>query len=385
MQLSIIIVSYNVRALLAQCITSIEQAGKNLQYEIIVVDNNSQDDTADYFSSEKNKITFIWNKENLGFAKANNLGLSIAEGDYILFLNPDTIITVVSLHQSLLHIGSTTLCGAVGVQMIDGAGNYLPESKRNIPTVLSSLFYFSRLSKLFNKSSFFNAYHAGDLQSNLRHSLPILSGAFMMVNAAIAREVGGFDSRYFMYAEDVDLSMSIEKLGYKNWYLGDVKILHYKGESSRVKNLAYYKGFFGAMKLFIKKYNNKFLAAIKCFFINAVYVLQILKSKLISGKKSNSNTLPYSSAMAYCTEQERVALESWNKKERFAKKIIFAKVGAEILQDTDVLIYSSSVTSYSDIVKAIANSSNKRANYILNKNTLIGSNGKDAVAEIFEL
>lgn len=385
MQLSIIIVSYNVRVLLAQCLASIEDAGKNLHYEIIVIDNDSKDDTADYFSSQEGKATFIWNKENLGFAKANNLGLSIAKGDYILFLNPDTVVSNDSLEKTLAHIAQTPNCGAVGVYMTDGAGNYLPESKRLIPGVLSSFFYFSGISKIRSKSSFFNGYHAGNIDKDKRNKVPILSGAFMMANAEIVEKVTGFDPRYFMYAEDIDLSMSIEKLGYKNWYLGDIKILHYKGESSRVKNLAYYKVFFGAMKLFTKKYNDKFLATIKCFFINTVYVFQILKNKLVTSKKSNSNTLPYSSAMAYCSAQERATLDLWNKKEGFAKKITFAEEGAEILQETDVFIYSSSVTSFSDIIKAIANSSNKRANYILNKNTLIGSNGKEAVAEIFEL
>ena len=385
MQLSIIIVSYNVRALLAQCIASIEEAGKKIQYEIIVVDNNSKDDTAEYFSTEKSKTTFIWNKENLGFAKANNLGLSAAKGDHILFLNPDTIISNESLEKTLEHIAQTPNCGAVGVYMTDSAGNYLPESKRFVPSVLSSFFYFSGISKLSSESGFLNSYHAGNIDKHKRSEVPILSGAFMMIKATIVSEIAGFDPRYFMYAEDVDFSMSIEKLGYKNWYLGDIKILHYKGESSKVKNLAYYKAFFGAMKLFTKKYNNKFSAAIKCFFINIVYLMQRWKSTLMASDKITSSVLPYTLAIAHCTAQERVTLELWNKKIGFAKKILFAEEVAEVLLEIDVVVYSSSITSYSDIIKAIANARHKRAHYILSNDTLIGSNGKDAIAEIFEL
>lgn len=385
MQLSIIIVSYNVRAILAQCLASIKEAGHNLEYEVIVVDNLSLDGTANYFSGGMDKATFIWNKENLGFAKANNLGLSKAKGDYILFLNPDTIVTKDSLEKTIMHIAQTPKCGAVGVYMTDGTGNYLPESKRQVPSTLSSFFYLSGIAKLNKKSRLLNGYHASNIDKYERSEVPILSGAFMMAETKVLKDIGGFDPRYFMYAEDVDLSMSIEKLGYKNWYLGDIKILHYKGESSRTKNFAHYKSFFGAMKIFTQKHNNKFSAAIKCSLINMAYILYLLKSKLNASKHSHSNKLPYSSAIAHCTAQEKVTLELWNSKVGFAKEIIFSEDVSNIHPDADVLLYSSSLLCYSNLVNSIANSNKKLPTYILNNNKLIGSNGKDVAAEVFEL
>ena len=387
MQLSIIIVSYNVRALLAQCIASIEAAGKGLEYEIIVVDNNSKDDSFPYFTKKETGVKFIWNKENLGFAKANNLGLLVARGDYILFLNPDTVLTQDSLRQCLDHLTTTPNCGALGVHMIDGVGNYLSESKRFVPGLLASVFYFSGISKLVKNSKFFNAYHAGNIDKNQRSEVPILSGAFMMASVGIMKEAGGFDPRYFMYAEDVDLSMSIEKLGYKNWYLVDVKIVHYKGESSIIKDDTYYQRFFSAMKIFVKKYNGKIAAFLKSLLIDMTHLIFKVKNQL-AVKSSEADVFKvHHNVAVFCSSEERELIRLLNQKYGFAKNIIFIEGAATIPGETTAVIYSTTSVSFTNIIDKISNSHSDIASYIFNDSTktLIGSNGKLAAAIVFTL
>lgn len=386
MDISIIIVSYNVCALLRQCIASVEEAGRDLAYEIIVVDNNSGDDTAQYFRDKQTPATFIWNKENLGFARANNLGVAIAKGKNILFLNPDTIITRDCLRQCIAHIEATENCGVVGVHMIDGMANYLPESKRSLPGILGSFFYFSGISKFFEHSSYFNAYHSGNIDKNSRSEVQVISGAFMMADAGLIKKVGGFDASYFMYGEDIDLSITIEELGYKNWYLGDVKILHYKGESCIKKDENYYKVFFSAMKLFAKKHNDYLSGKIKSLFIDGTEALFKLKYRISKNSKEEKH-LPYHLTSAYCTADEETTLNLFNKKYAFADKLLFYNKVPSNFIPTTVIIYSTALMNYSSIIEQIAKSDSPDSKFIFDAKagTLIGSNGKAKSAIIYKL
>lgn len=223
--------------------------------EIIVIDNHSADAAKmDELKTIDPSLQIIRNSDNLGFAKANNFGISLAKGDFILFLNPDTLVpsnVLVSCIQPLLE---NKKIGAVGVRMIDGKGEFLAESKRGYPGWWASLMKLSGLYKLNPQSNFFNSYYAPHVNEKSRGKVDVLSGAFFLSRREILDKVGGFDDRYFMYGEDIDLSIQIKKAGYENWYFGDQTIIHYKGESTE-KNEKYIQRFYGAMKLFLEKYH----------------------------------------------------------------------------------------------------------------------------------
>ncbi|WP_411768305.1 glycosyltransferase family 2 protein [Winogradskyella sp. A3E31] len=244
MKLSVIILNYNVRYFLELCLQSVEVAIADLDAEIIVVDNNSIDDSCAMVKSNFPKVRLIKNKENYGFAKGNNIGVKDAKGEYVCVLNPDTVVAEDTFTTILEFADSKTNLGIVGCQLIDGRGKYLPESKRNVPTPKVAF------EKLIGNDK---NYYANHLERESIGEVDILVGAFMMLKRSIFNEVGGFDERYFMYGEDIDLSYSIKKAGYINYYYGATTILHFKGEST-LKNKKYLKRFYGAMGLFYKKH-----------------------------------------------------------------------------------------------------------------------------------
>lgn len=261
MILSVIIVSYNVKYFLEQCLCSVEQAIVSSEWgvvskeniEVIVVDNNSTDGSIEYLQTKYPFVHFIANKENAGFAKANNLASAKAKGKYILFLNPDTIIGEDCFSKCILFMESNTDAGAIGVRMIDGNGKYLKESKRGFPTPWVSLCKMIGLTALFPSSRAFAGYYLGDLNNEYDHEVDVLSGAFMLVRKEAFSKAGGFDERFFMYAEDIDLSYSIIQAGYKNFYFSKISIIHFKGESTR-KDAKYIKQFYKAMIQFAHKH-----------------------------------------------------------------------------------------------------------------------------------
>lgn len=229
---------------------------KNIETEIIVIDNCSTDNSKEYFSGRFPEVQFVWQTENTGFAKANNYAMQMAKADHVLFLNPDTILTETVLKKCLLHFTKNPDCGACGIRMLDGTGSFLPESKRTFPGIFSSLLKLGggKRSSYYDVSSPEN--EVGETQ--------VLSGAFLMMSRSAIHVTKGFDTDFFMYGEDIDLSYRIHKCGLKNYYLGDVSIIHFKGESTKKRSQKYYNDFYGAMRLFVKKHYNKFSA----FFIN---------------------------------------------------------------------------------------------------------------------
>lgn len=254
MQISVIIVNYNVPYFLEQAIISVKKASQNLAVEIIVIDNASKDNSVEIIRNKFPEITLIANKENAGFSKANNQGFKIANGKYFLILNPDTVLQEDTLEKCFNFMESHPECGALGVKMIDGKGNFLPESKRALPTPKVSFFKAFGLSALFPKSKIFGRYHLGFLNENENHEVEILSGAFMFARKEVIEKTGGFDETFFMYGEDIDLSYRIILEGYKNYYLADTSIIHYKGESTKKGSLNYVKVFYEAMIIFAKKH-----------------------------------------------------------------------------------------------------------------------------------
>jgi len=262
MKLSVIILNYNVRYFLEACIRSVQAAITNLDAEIIMVDNNSPDDSCDMMRNTFPEIQLIANKENVGFAKANNQAVKVAKGEYVCILNPDTIVAEDTFTQLLQFADATENLGSVGCKLIDGSGTFLPESKRNIPTPMVSV-----KKILGNKNSgYYSEVHINEIGK-----VDILVGAFMLMKRDVYTVVGGFDEDYFMYGEDIDLSYKIKKAGFQNYYYGKTTVIHYKGEST-LKDKTYAKRFYGAMQLFYKKH----------FKRNLVYDLAVtLGAKLI--------------------------------------------------------------------------------------------------------
>jgi GT2 family glycosyltransferase len=242
---------------------------QNIDGEIIVVDNNSSDGSCDLFKNCFSKITFIWNKTNVGFAKANNQALQTAKGDYILFLNPDTIVPEDCLEKCIDFLKTKNNDGALGIKMLDGSGKFLKESKRSFPSPLTSFYKLAGLSKLFPHSKTFSKYHLGNLSENQNHKVDVLAGAFMMIPKQILEKTGGFDEQFFMYGEDIDLSYRIQKAGFSNYYFAESAIVHFKGESTKKGGLNYVKIFYKAMSIFVKKHYGEKQAGLYSFFLNS--------------------------------------------------------------------------------------------------------------------
>ena len=251
--LSIIIVSYNVRFFTAQCIASIYQSDDHLTKEIIVVDNASDDGSVDFIRTHFPDVILIENEKNAGFGKANNQGFKLASGKHILILNPDTIVERDTLKVCFDFLEEHKEYGAVGVKMIDGKGNFLPESRRSLPTLSGSFYKFSGVNKLFPASEVFNAYYMGDKPFDQSHDTEVLTGAFIYTRKELITRLEGFDEAYFMYGEDIDLCKRILDAGYKIRYIANTGITHFKGESTHKDTFAYIRSFYGAMKTYFNK------------------------------------------------------------------------------------------------------------------------------------
>ena len=255
MQLSVIILNYNVRYFLEHCILSVQKAIQNLDAEIIVVDNNSPDESCEMVKLLFPNVILIQNKENLGFPKGNNIGVAQAKGKYICILNPDTVVAEDTFEKILKSKfqNPDSKIGIVGCKLVDGTGNFLPESKRGIPTPWVAFGKTFGLYKMFPKVKAFQKYYAEHLNQNTSGEVDILVGAFMVMKKETYQQLGGFDERYFMYGEDIDLSYSALKLGLQNYYFAETSVIHYKGEST-VKDEKYRQRFQQGMELFYAKH-----------------------------------------------------------------------------------------------------------------------------------
>ncbi len=253
--MSVIIVNYNVRHYLSQCLHSVFRALEGLEGEVIVVDNASSDGSVDMLQERfGEQITLIANPDNPGFAKANNQAMKVARGRYVLLLNPDTLVAEDTFRKCLNYMDKQPEAGGLGVYMQDGHGQFLPESKRGMPRPWVSFYKIFGLSKLFPRSKRFGQYHLTFLDKTETHNIEILSGAYMWMRKTALDKVGLLDETYFMYGEDIDLSWRLILGGYSNVYLADTHILHYKGESTKKGSLNYVKVFYQAMIIFAKRY-----------------------------------------------------------------------------------------------------------------------------------
>ena len=273
MDLSVVIVNYNVKYFLEQCLHSVMKAIDGLDAEIFVVDNNSVDGSIRMLREKFPHVTLIENKDNKGYSKANNQAIRKAKGNYILLLNPDTIVEDDTLVKCVRFMEDHPDAGGLGVKMIDGKGKFLPESKRGLPSPSVAFFKIFGFSALFPRSRVFNKYHLGYLDKDKTHPVDVLSGAFMMLRKKVIDEAGMLDEDFFMYGEDIDLSYRITKAGYRNYYYPGTRIIHYKGESKKKSSLNYVFMFYNAMIVFAKKHFSKENARILSTLINiAIYI-----------------------------------------------------------------------------------------------------------------
>lgn len=269
MELSVIIVNYNVKHFLEQCLYSVQEAIKGIEAEVIVIDNCSIDNSLAYLKPVFPQVRFVANKENIGFSKACNQGLGISKGNYVLFLNPDTLIPEDCFEKCISFLQSHPDAGALGIKMLDGSGKFLKESKRSYPSPATSLYKLFGFSILFPHSKVFSKYHLGNLDKDHDHEVDVLAGAFMMVKKEVLDKTGSFDETFFMYGEDVDLSFRIQKAGYKNYYFAGSSIIHFKGESTRKGTLNYIRMFYRAMSIFVRKQFGGSRAGLFNFLIQA--------------------------------------------------------------------------------------------------------------------
>lgn len=249
MKLSVIIVNYNVTQLLKSCLLSLQKYIQEIDYEVIVIDNASTDNSWKDLIPEFSNVHFIASETNGGFSKANNQAVQTAKGEYILLLNPDTEFEGFYMKKLLDFADAQPSFGCLGVRMHDAEGNFLPESKRSVPDMFNS---FEKLFTNFKKNNS-KSYYRNDIEENAVAEVEVMTGAFLLAKKDIYEKIGGLDEAYFMYGEDIDLCYTFLRNGYKNFYYGKVSILHHKGEST-IKNEVYLNRFYGAMQIFIDKY-----------------------------------------------------------------------------------------------------------------------------------
>jgi GT2 family glycosyltransferase len=254
MKLSIVIVNYNVAYFLEQCLFSVAQAIEGIKAEVWVVDNASVDNSVAMVKEKFPWVNLIESKDNLGFSKGNNLAILRCTGDYILLLNPDTVVEEDTFSKCIAYMDRHPDVGGLGVKMLDGNGHFLPESKRALPTPIVSLYKIIGLTALFPRSERFAKYYLGNLSNEETHEIEILSGAYMFLRKKALDKVGLLDEAFFMYGEDIDLSYRIIKGGYKNVYYPETRIIHYKGESTKKGSINYVLIFYQAMIIFANKH-----------------------------------------------------------------------------------------------------------------------------------
>ncbi|WP_431158395.1 glycosyltransferase family 2 protein [Winogradskyella poriferorum] len=330
MKLSVVILNYNVRYFLELCLNSVQKALRDIDSEIIVVDNASNDESCAMVRAHFPEINLIENKENLGFSKGNNIGVEEVKGEYVCILNPDTVVTEDTFETLLEFYESKDKIGILGCQLIDGKGCFLPESKRNVPTPKIALKKLIGLGK---------AYYANHLEKNEIGGADIFVGAFMLLRTELYKSVGGFDEDYFMYGEDIDLSYKIKKAGFQNYYVGTQSIIHFKGEST-LKDKTYAKRFFGAMQIFYRKHFKTY------FVIDAFVWIGLRLAKILSRPSGEENQVTQSTY--FLTNRPIEDFKDYNNTQAYT----YTNVGAQIPNDTTI-VYDCEFVDFKTVITDI--------------------------------
>ena len=376
MQLSVIILNYNVRYFLEQCVLSVQEALSNIDGEIIVVDNNSSDASCQMMKTRFPNVKLIENKTNSGFPKGNNIGVAEAKGEYICILNPDTVVSEDTFEKILAFAEKQSDLGIVGCKLIDGTGNFLPESKRGIPTPWVAFTKITGLYHFFPKNKLFNQYYAQDLNENETGKVAILVGAFMVMKRDLYSDLKGFDENCFMYSDDIDLSYRALLQGKSNYYFHETSVIHYKGEST-VKDKLYMKRFQEAMNFFYKKH---FKVSV---FFSLFMKIGIVFFSFIKAFQGNSkpNSKPENYFLVSDDEKLKDKLEA-----TLNNPIIFWEK-SNIIEKSEI-IFDQKYFGFSKAIVFMEANKNKAFTYkILPKNTtfIIGSNSNRSRGEVIEI
>ncbi|WP_289045035.1 glycosyltransferase family 2 protein [uncultured Olleya sp.] len=362
MKLSVIILNYNVRHFLELCLQSVEAAITNLDAEIIVVDNNSQDNSCAMVLQKFPEVKLIQNNQNLGFSKGNNIGVQQAKGEYLCILNPDTVVPEDCFEELFDFSKIKNQLGLFACRLIDGSGGFLPESKRHIPTPKVALKKMIGLDK---------SYYVTSIKPNSTGISPILVGAFMMVKKALYQEVGGFDEDYFMYGEDIDLSYKITNSGHDNMYYGPIKVIHFKGEST-LKDANYAKRFYGAMQIFYKKHFKRNILFDSLVWLG-IKTVKILKNNAFAEIKPAVNHVLVSN------RNYKVLNAKYNNTLQIVSEVVPFKKNTQVILDANYL-------SFKTIIETLANSEkNKNITFRIipkSSNFMLGSDSAKSRGEV---
>ncbi len=372
MQLSVIILNYNVRFFLEQCILSVQKALQGIDGEIIVIDNHSSDDSCAMMKKLFPSVTLIENKENLGFPKGNNIGVAQAKGEYLCILNPDTVVAEDTFTKILAFAKSKTNLGIVGCKLIDGTGAFLPESKRGVPTPWVAFTKIFGLYKIFPNNSLFNRYYAQHLTPNQTGKVDILVGAFMVLKRELYNEIGGFDENCFMYSDDIDLSYMALQRAKENYYFHETTVIHYKGEST-VRDGTYMRRFQEAMNFFYKKHFRKSVL-FDVFMKIGAFVFSLLKKN----QQKNKELLI----------EQYVVFTNDNLKINVEQSVDYC-AGFEFfkndLKQNYELVFDTTSFSFKAIIAFMEQNQSKNTtfkNYIYASNFRIGSNSANDIGKI---
>lgn len=372
MQLSVIILNYNVRFFLEQCVLSVQKALEGIDGEIIVIDNASADDSCEMMKTKFPHIKLIENAANLGFPKGNNIGVTQAKGEYICILNPDTVLSEDTFSKILNTKNWQLNIGIIGCKLIDGAGNFLPESKRGVPTPWVA---FTKIFGLYKISNYFGKYYAQHLSENESGKVDILVGAFMIIKRELYLEVGGFDENCFMYSDDIDLSYLVLKNGKTNYYFHETSVIHYKGEST-VRDGTYMKRFREAMQFFYKKHFKK-----SWFFDVMMQVGSFVFSILKMNQQKNEVRII----------DEYIVFSRDGIDLKLSKKITYLSDFNQFenqVQKNIEIIFDTNTFNFSEIITFMQLNKSKNLsfkNYISSSNYLIGSNNSNDRGQIILL
>ena len=372
MQLSVIILNYNVRYFLELCVLSVQKAIQNIDAEIIVVDNNSSDDSCAMMAACFPNVKLIENKTNFGFPKGNNIGVDQAKGEYICILNPDTVVAEDTFEKILNAKNWQLNTGIIGCKLIDGTGNFLPESKRGVPTPWVA---FTKIFGLYKISNFFGKYYAQHLSENQSGKVDILVGAFMVMKRSLYLEVGGFDENCFMYSDDIDLSYMVKKSGRENYYFAETSVIHYKGEST-VRDEKYMKRFQEAMNFFYNKHFKKSL-----FFSGFMKIGAFVFSKIKKSQQKN-RSIAVDNYILFSKNEVQLALE---KPISFQSNLLEFSLNKN--KHTEIIfdIQSFSFKEIIDFMQKHKAATITYKMYLPQSKVIIGSNHANDIGEIINL
>ncbi len=365
MKLSVVIVNYKVKYFLEQCLRSVEAASQGIATEVIVVDNASHDGSVEYLRERFPNITLIAGKENIGFARANNLAIERSRGEYILLLNPDTIVTEETFARFIEFMDSTPDAGGCGAYMLHTDGNFALESRRGLPTPFVAFCKMSGLAAIFPKSRTFGRYYMRYLDKEQASRIEIMSGAFMFLRRKAIEKTGLLDETFFMYGEDIDLSYRILKSGYSNYFLPE-RILHYKGESTEKSSYRYVHTFYRAMQLFFKKHYSHYSLLVSLPITLAIWTRAMLAyaGNQLRHRKRKKKTPPQINCIVIgnreATAEIRTILEHNYSKCRHLfidgneKNLPQGHLDAKAeLSEYDTIVYDTDAYSYNTILSLI--------------------------------